>query len=118
MIAALLSRAGLTLDTAAELIGVTSRTVRNWRDGKSRVPASALRALEYAAAEADMAETESTPQTLAERIAALQAIQAMQRQAAHRLEDELAEARLAHGQTTSTLNALYAERGKLEKSDD
>ena len=49
MIADLLSTAGLSLHDAAELCGVTERTVRNWRDGKSRVPAAAMDLLRAAA---------------------------------------------------------------------
>ena len=49
MIAALLSTAGLSLSDAAELCGVTERTVRNWRDGKSRVPAAAMDLIRAAA---------------------------------------------------------------------
>jgi uncharacterized coiled-coil protein SlyX len=118
---ALLQRGSLTGSAAAKICGVNPRTVRGWIGGRSSIPYSALTLLQQHVAamefEADgeALESDALSQTLAERIAALQAIQAMQRQAAHRLDDELAEARLAHGQTTSTLNALYAERGKLEK---
>lgn len=130
-LADLLARAGLTLNTAADMIGVTPRTVRNWRDGKTPVPHQAVAALTAAAEQAELvaeatddhaawvaamdADTAARAPVAAldERIAALQAIQAMQSQAMHRLEDELTEARIAHGQTTSKLNALYAERGKL-----
>ncbi len=132
MIAVLLSRAALTLEAAAELLGVTPRTVRNWRDGKTPTPYHVVAALTTAAeqaelvaeATADHAEwiagmdedtAERAPAaTLDEQIWMLRGIQNMQAQAMHRMEDDLAEARIAHGQTTSKLNALYAERGKLE----
>jgi len=48
-VSTLLSTAGLSLSDAAELCGVTERTVRNWRDGKSRVPAAAMDLLRAAA---------------------------------------------------------------------
>lgn len=111
--ASILSRAGLTLAGAAALCGVTPRTIMNWRDGKSRVPADALRILECAAADAEMEAAE--PMTLAERIAALRSIQQMQQAAMRRMKDEIETARRELAATTSILNALYAERGRLEK---
>lgn len=115
MIGSLLTRAGLTLEAAATLCGVSSRTIMNWRDGKTRIPAEALHILEFAAADAEL-ESAAEPMTLAERIATFRGIQQMQSEQAARIEDDLAEARRELAETTSRLNALLAERGRLEKS--
>lgn len=113
MISSLLSRAGLTLSGAAERCGVTPRTIMNWRDGKSRIPAEALAILEAAAAEAEPAPAPES-QTLDERIAALRALQLEQHDRCCQLEDGLGEARRRLADTSRKLNAIYAERGRSE----
>lgn len=113
MIAELLSRAGLTLDAAAKLCGVTSRTVINWRDGKTRIPADALTILETAAADVEIETAE--PMTLAERIAVLRYVQQAQHTRVCQLEDELGMARTELADTTRKLNAIFAERSRQEK---
>lgn len=114
MIASLLSRAGLTLESAAQMCGVTSRTMINWRDGKTRIPADAMSILETAAADVDLESAE--PMTLAERIAVMRHIQKEQHTRVCHLEDELGMARTELADTTRQLNALFAERGRLENS--
>lgn len=113
MIAALLDRTSMTLVQAAKLCGVTTRTMANWRDGKSRVPAEALALLEAAAADVEIESAE--PMTLAERIAVLRHIQQEQHHRCCVLEDDLAQARRDLGETARQLNALLAERGRQEQ---
>lgn len=105
----LLSIAGLTLAQAGELCGVTPRTIANWRDGKTDIPARALALLQAAAAPA-----EAEP-TLEERISATRAMQLAQHDLCCRLDDDLTAAQLKLKEITRALNALYAERGRVEK---
>jgi DNA-binding transcriptional regulator YiaG len=44
---ALLKRLGLSLEDAAELLGVTTRSVRRWLDGTRKVPWPVVRFLDY-----------------------------------------------------------------------
>ena len=106
------ARSGLTLEAAGTLCGVTSRTIMNWRDGKSRIPAEALSILEAAAADMEIETAE--PMLLTERIAFHRALQQTQHRAVCALEDELLAAKQALAVTNRTLNALLAERGALE----
>jgi len=104
MIADLLDRAGLTLDAAARLCGVTSRTIMNWRDGKTAIPATARDILESAAADTDLESAE--PMTPAERLAVLRHIQQEQKARIVRLESALADEREALADTNRKINAL------------
>lgn len=113
MIAALLDRTGMTLVQAAKLCGVTTRTMANYRDEKTRVPADVLAILQAAAAAVEIESAE--PMTLAERIAVLRHIQREQHHRCCVLEDELAEQRRMLGETTRQLNALLAARGRQEQ---
>lgn len=109
MIANLIRRAGLTMAQAGELCGVTSRTIMNWRDGRTEIPARALALLQAAAA-----PTEAEP-TLEERISATRATQLAQHELCCRLEDDLAAAQTRLKEITRALNALYAERVEKEE---
>lgn len=114
MVADLITRANLTQEHAARLCGVSLKTISNWVAGRTRPSQQALSILETAAADAELESAE--PMTLAERIAALRGIQQLQQSALRRLEDETETARRDLAATTSNLNALYAERGKLENA--
>lgn len=106
--AAALSQSGLTQEQAARVCGVSSRTLRNWAAGKTAAPQSALAALAaFGRAPLDQADS-----PLAERIAALEAAQAIHWHRVCQLEDDLAAARSQLEQCNRRLNALYAERGK------
>jgi transcriptional regulator with XRE-family HTH domain len=104
MIADLLDRAGLTLDAAARLCGVTPRTIMNWRDGKTSIPATARDLLESAAADTDLESAE--PMTPAERLAVLRHIQQEQRARIARLEAALADEKQALVDTQRKINTL------------
>ena len=86
-VSTLLSTAGLSLSDAAELCGVTERTVRNWRDGKSRVPAAAMDLLRAAA---DMSGDDA-PLSDAEQQGLLRYIERQQIARIEWLESELRE---------------------------
>lgn len=112
MIAPLIARAGLTQEQAARLCGVSLRTIQNWVSGKTQPTASALAILETAAADVDLEMAEPMP--LGERIAVLRHVQGEQHHRCCVLEDELAQARRDLAETSRSLNALYAERGRQE----
>lgn len=109
---ALLAQTGLTQEQAARLCGVSLRTIQNWLAGKTRPSPVAISALESAIAR----PPPSSGGTLDERIAALTATAQQQWPRCCELEDELAAERAAFAATNSALNALYAERDKLEKA--
>ena len=98
--AALLSRSGLTLVAAAELLGVSRHTVMNWRDGKSRVPA---RAMDLMRAYIDMAAQPDATQTDEDRRALLMACHAAQAETIARLERDLEKERSALEETRMIL---------------
>lgn len=108
---AILARAGLTKTQAARLCGVSPRTLNNWLRGKTQPSPAAIAALEIA-----ITRNAPVSGTLAERIAALAAISQQQWHRCCQLEDELAAERAAFAATNRALNALYAERDKLEKA--
>jgi transcriptional regulator with XRE-family HTH domain len=111
MVADLLDRAGLTLDAAARLCGVTSRTIMNWRDGKTAIPATARDLLESAAADTDLESAE--PMTPAERLAVLRHIQQEQKARIVRLESALADEREALTDTNRQINQLVHQEKRL-----
>jgi len=112
MISALISRAGLTQEQASRLCGVSLRTIQNWASGKTTPSSQAVSIMETAAAEVEIESAE--PMALAERIAVLRHIQQEHHRRCCQLEDDLAATRRNLADTTRQLNALYAERGKLE----
>lgn len=113
---ALLARAGLSLDAAAALCGVTGRTMRNWRDGKSRVSADAMRTLEAAAA--DAAPPPDSEEARAARLSLLRDVAREQYARVCRIEDELMEAQAEHRATQRRLNRMLAEELKGDIRDD
>jgi len=111
MIADLLDRADLTLDAAARLCGVTPRTIMNWRDGKTSIPATARDLLESAAADTDLESAE--PMSISERLAVLRHIQQEQRARIARLEAALADEREALTNTNRQINQLVHQEKRL-----
>ncbi len=128
---AMLRRGNLTGKAAAAIAGVNPRTIRRWIGGDSEVPYSAWRLLEayveqeemVAEATADHAAWEAALDAdtaakaplaaLEERIWTLKGIQQVQHQRCCHLEDDLGEARRELAETSRTLNALCAERGRM-----
>lgn len=110
--AQLLDRAGLTHEQAARLCGVSPRTIHNWLAGKTQPSQKARAALESAI----IARDQPVSGSRAERIAALAAMSQQQWHRCCVLEDELAAERASFAATNRALNALYAERDKLEKA--
>jgi hypothetical protein len=121
----LLKRGKLTGAAAAKIAGVNSRTVRRWIGGESAIPYSAWKLISDYVERMEM-EAEARADhtawiaaqdaaTLNERIWTLRGIQQMQSERVARMEDDLAEMRRELADTTSKLNALYVERGKLEQ---
>lgn len=110
----LMEKAGLGNEQAARLCGVTVRTISYWRSGRTAPSKKALAILECAA---DRRLFEKRPMNLDDQISVLRHIQQQQTERCRRLEDELAEERLALNETVSKLNALYAARGKQENAE-
>lgn len=102
--ATLLARSGMTIAAAAELLAVSRWTVRNWRSGKSRIPAQSM---DLMRAVVDLTQVES-PQSPADRRALLMACQAAQAETIARLERELAEERAALEETERKIAALVS----------
>jgi transcriptional regulator with XRE-family HTH domain len=108
MIAAILERAGLTIQEAAELCGVSARTMSNWKAGKTRIPADSLALLEHAAAEMEL---ESSPPMSDEAQREVLGFikQAIEKEVAG-LESDLEDARQRLEETKRQLNTLRCRR--------
>lgn len=98
----LLTRSGMTIAAAADLLGVSRWTVRNWRDGRSRIPSQSM---DLMRAVVDMSQPDA-PQSPTDRRDLLLACQAAQAETIARLERELAEERAALAETELKLAAL------------
>lgn len=128
----LLKRGHLTGSAAAKIACVNPRTLRRWIGGDSAIPYSAFRLIEahvdqeamIAEARADHvawvsvmdADTAAKAPifSLEERILTLKTIQRMQHNRCCQLEDELGMALAELADTSRKLNAICAERGKME----
>ena len=103
---ALLARAKMSQREAAELCGVTTRTIKNWLSGASPVPILAENALIAEEAARDCAAFERDTQTPTDAAQLLGVITAEQRRRIAALERDLAEEKAALAETERRLKAL------------
>lgn len=105
--AALVKRAGLTQQQAADRHGVTLRTVQNWCAGKTRPPVAVAQDLEAEAVAVADAELEAAePMPPEERRAVLRGIEGEQRRQIERLKDLLSIAERDLRETRRRLRQL------------